>query len=284
MKKIASLIALLVLVPVGLQAQIKFETGTFAAAMEKAKKEKKPIFVDVYASWCGPCKRMAATAFMDKKVGEFYNQNYISIQIDAEKASDGPATAAQFGVDAYPTLLYFSPEGTLVKKVVGSMDAEQLLTRGEEVLHPEKTPGFAASKKFHSSKKSRTDLKDYLAVLLDTDSDSLEQYTELYYKQYADLNLDDPVEFEVFFMQEGDPHKPLSREFMEHPEKFDDGIYPAKLEMFVQQSFTKAVEQKDFSIVENAVRLVFPYLAKAIDGIPEVESYLQYVRTEYDKL
>lgn len=36
---------------------ILFFNGTFKEALLEAKKENKPIFLDVYATWCGPCKK-----------------------------------------------------------------------------------------------------------------------------------------------------------------------------------------------------------------------------------
>ncbi len=274
---------LLFLAMTGAQAQIQFETGTLAAALAKGKKENKPVFVDVYAVWCGPCKRMAATAFKDPQVSAYYNENFISIQIDAEHAADGPSTAMTYQVNAYPTLLYFTPDGQLAKKVVGAMDAQMLLARGEEVAYPEKSPGFITAKAYHDSKKTRNDLKTYIGALIDIDSDSADAYTATYYQKYKDLNLDDEVEFEVFFMQENDPESALGKQFIEHPEKVDPSVYAGKIQQFVQESFTAAVEAKDFSIVEKTIRLTLPHLQKAMDGVPDVETYLQYVRSEYDK-
>ncbi len=48
-----------------LPAQIEFFHGTWQEGLQEAKKTGKPIFVDAYAKWCGPCKRMAKTTFMD---------------------------------------------------------------------------------------------------------------------------------------------------------------------------------------------------------------------------
>ena len=56
---------------------IQFFTGTWDEALEKAKEENKLIFLDAYASWCGPCKRMSKSVFTDEKVGEFFNANFI---------------------------------------------------------------------------------------------------------------------------------------------------------------------------------------------------------------
>ena len=40
-----------------------FEKGTLKELLAKAAKEKKYLFVDVYATWCGPCKAMATQVF-----------------------------------------------------------------------------------------------------------------------------------------------------------------------------------------------------------------------------
>lgn len=64
---------------------IKFENGSWKEVLEKAKQSNKPIFVDVYTSWCGPCKKMSKEIFVLPEVGKTYNSNLICYGIDAEK-------------------------------------------------------------------------------------------------------------------------------------------------------------------------------------------------------
>ena len=64
---------------------IQFQTLTLEAAKAKALETGKLIFIDVHASWCGPCKMMARGPFKDEKVGKIYNDNFINLKIDAEK-------------------------------------------------------------------------------------------------------------------------------------------------------------------------------------------------------
>lgn len=113
---------------------IQFFTGTWQQAIDKAKKENKYIFLDAYASWCGPCKMMKHKTFTDKAVGDFYNKHFVCVAIDMEKPGDGPSLADKFSVEAYPTLIYFHPDGKLIGKAMGFRKSKEFLEMGEQVV------------------------------------------------------------------------------------------------------------------------------------------------------
>ena len=112
---------------------IEFHHGTFAEAKAKAAKENKIIFVDAYAKWCGPCKWMAANTFTDTEVGEYFNDNFIPVKMDME-VGEGRTLARQWGIRAYPTLLFFDAEGKEVHRDLGAKKKEQLLQLGKTVV------------------------------------------------------------------------------------------------------------------------------------------------------
>lgn len=117
--------------------QINFIENSWDLAVKKAKKEHKYIFVDVYAVWCGPCKLLKNTTFKDKKIANFFNQNFVNISIDAEKG-EGIKLAERWEVEVYPTLLILDSDGVIVAQGQGYVEAKALLDFGQNVLKDQK--------------------------------------------------------------------------------------------------------------------------------------------------
>ncbi len=103
-----------------------FTEGTFAEICAKAKKEKKNIFFDAYASWCGPCKMLKRDVFTTKTAGDFFNKKFINVAMDMEKG-EGVALAPAFQISAYPTLLILNHKGEIIGRTMGYQSAEKLI-------------------------------------------------------------------------------------------------------------------------------------------------------------
>lgn len=112
---------------------IEFEKGSWEEVLAKAKEENKVIFVDAYATWCGPCKYMSYNIFPMKEVGAYYNANFINYKYDMEKGT-GPGFANKYKVSAYPTFLFIDGDGNVVHRAVGGRQADALIALGEEAL------------------------------------------------------------------------------------------------------------------------------------------------------
>lgn len=126
---------------------IQFFEGDWQAALEKAKKEKKLIFMDAYASWCGPCKMMARGTFTKKDVGEFFNANFINVKMDMEKHAEGRRLSNKYQLQAYPTLYFINGDEELVLQEIGYQKPGQLLAIGKKVVNMGTTPESGGKRK-----------------------------------------------------------------------------------------------------------------------------------------
>lgn len=112
---------------------IKFEHITLEEAKKLAAENEQLIFIDCYTSWCGPCKKMAATSFMNEEVGEVFNESFVNLKVDIEKDADGPELARLYKIKAYPTLLIIDSKGKLIKEVVGFQTEDKLISLANSV-------------------------------------------------------------------------------------------------------------------------------------------------------
>ena len=124
MKKILSL-NLLFLVSVTFFGQVNFIKDDLNHALAKAKAEKKYIIVDVYADWCGWCKKMDATTFKDDEVSNFINSNMVALKLNSD-VGDGVEFARKHNVTGLPTIVYLDSKGALVRVVPGYKTSSQL--------------------------------------------------------------------------------------------------------------------------------------------------------------
>ncbi len=112
---------------------IEFFQGSWAEALEEARRQEKMLFVDAYAQWCGPCKRMARDVFPREEVGAFFNKHFINVKMDMEHG-EGPSFGQKYPVSAYPTLFFIDYTGEVILQVRGARDVEGLLELGRKAL------------------------------------------------------------------------------------------------------------------------------------------------------
>lgn len=148
MKKLITItFASLLFYSIDLIAQgIKFEENlSWTQIQAKAKTENKYIFVDTYATWCGPCKVMSADVFPKKEVGDFINDRFISVKVQMDQTindnelvnkwyTDAKFIGERYKINAYPTILFFSPDGHVAGRSTGYKDTNQLITEARNAI------------------------------------------------------------------------------------------------------------------------------------------------------
>ena len=166
MRKIISGLFIFINVFILAQDEIKFQDIPFKDLIAKAKKENKLVFIDAYASWCGPCKMMEKNIFTKKSVGDFYNKNFVNARIDMEKG-EGREVAQKFGVRSYPTYLFLNGDGELVSQNYGYMEESLFLAMAQEINAPNNKKG-SLKERFANGEKD----KDFLINIMKLNSSS----------------------------------------------------------------------------------------------------------------
>ena len=139
MKKLIFLFSLFIAFQAVAQEGIRFRHCSWEEAKAMAKKEKKPIFIDFYTQWCGPCLNMAENIFTLGSVGNFYNDHFVCLKIDAE-TGEGVELAKKYEVASFPTFVFVNPKTEKAIHISGSnQDRETFLFTGASALDPKKT-------------------------------------------------------------------------------------------------------------------------------------------------
>ena len=147
-----------------LQAQgINFETSGWQEILAKAKAEKKLVFLDAYASWCGPCKKLSNSTFPDPEVGAFFNQHFVNAKIDMEKG-EGVELSEKFKVAAFPTLIFVDSNGVEVHRAMGYLSPEQLIEVGKKAINPSTQSG-TMKRRYEEGDRDPAFVREYLASL-----------------------------------------------------------------------------------------------------------------------
>lgn len=182
--KILSLLLIQCLLSVAAYADgVRFFHGSWSQVMAESRRQNKPIFVDVYTTWCGPCKLMSAQAFPNARVGSRMNDNFINYKIDAEKG-EGQTVAQRYGVQAFPTSLFISIEGKLIRRTLGYNGIDWFLAEAQRALSDANESHTMAlwNKKFDAGDRSPAFLKGMLLKQAEYDrptGDVLDEYVTI---------------------------------------------------------------------------------------------------------
>ncbi len=114
-------------------------------ALEKSKTEKRKILVDLYTDWCGWCKHMDSTTFVDPKVAKYLNEHYYPVKFNAEQDNDivfkdktykfkkngarGYHELAIFWLNnrlSFPTTVFLDENLQVIQPVPGYQDASKM--------------------------------------------------------------------------------------------------------------------------------------------------------------
>ena len=110
----------------------------YDVGLAKAKKEGKHLFVDFTAKWCGYCKKMEKTTFIEPEIVKMLNTEFVSVKVDGDsekeldiegyKITEKNLSRMDYKVRGYPTFWFVDPQGTRLGALSGYQESANLMT------------------------------------------------------------------------------------------------------------------------------------------------------------
>ncbi|WP_456392140.1 DUF255 domain-containing protein [Persephonella sp.] len=129
---------------------------TFEKGMELARKENRPVLLDIYAQWCHWCNVMENTTYRDKRVMQIIKKHYIPVRVDSEER---PEINRMYNQGGLPSTVILTPEGKVVwGGIYVPPDKMVVILERFAQLEPEKLKAIAEE----NEKKANRALKRFL--------------------------------------------------------------------------------------------------------------------------
>ena len=97
------------------------------ATLDKVLKTDKPVVIDFWAEWCGPCRMVAPII---EQLAEEYKDNVIVGKIDVDENNEA---TTKYGIRNIPTILFIK-KGQVMDKIVGAVDKRLFVDKINKLL------------------------------------------------------------------------------------------------------------------------------------------------------
>ena len=204
----------------GQEGIVFMENQPWSEVLQKAKEQNRLIFMDCYTVWCGPCKGLAKDIFPQKKVGDFFNANFVNAKYDMEKG-DGKMLREKYKeyIIGFPTLLLIDQNGNVVHQMAGYHKADELIAGMKAGLEGKTLA--AMQKKYESGARDFETIRDYVAALNGAfKKDEIRNILTDYLKIIPVEKLQDRDMWTLVGRYVVDPYSEAYRYVFDHIEKF----------------------------------------------------------------
>lgn len=146
------------------ESKIDFKKLTLEQAMAEAKAQSKLIYVDLSATWCGPCQRLKKVTFPNPMVADFMNQYFINIAFECDVDEISKEYRTKYKTSAFPSHLILDEKGELMHKFVGFLEPNDFVVELEKGTGKSKGLHYYNSK-YLAGERSPEFMHEYIVTL-----------------------------------------------------------------------------------------------------------------------
>jgi len=244
-------------------------------AKENALKSGKDIFLDIYATWCGPCKMMDSDVYTVAEVGNFFNASYINLKVDGE-SDFGTVLASQYKLTAYPSMYFINSSEELLYEAVGYRAPEALIETGKLVKESGKRY-MELNSKYSLSALSESETEEYMVLLGKFENKNiLAALAAEKIKAFTESDILNPANKAILIAVAGDIESFPVQTVMKNAATLATSWGQEDLSQYLSSAFDltmqRAAQNADSALMEKiAIQLVPVYMMGNPDRIPEAQ-------------
>jgi len=277
-----ALVFMILGIPGMVPAQVLFTEVAGLEEMEEARQRatnhQLPLFVDIYADWCAPCKVMDNQVYTDPEVATYMNDHFINVRLDGE-TDYGRKYAADHELQGYPSMFIFSPDGEMISRIIGFTEAGKLLESLVSTVE-----NYALVKKYRPKyEKGKLKGKEFVQYINATRKMGNDGQAEILASEYMQsmkgkkLSVPD-IQVIAYYLTTDHRWWP---EFSGDPGRLREVLgedYMLAIEKTYNNSLVKAVEKEDIGLISSMANEIPPMVRDEETSTWDLRTlpYLQY--------
>jgi thioredoxin-related protein len=259
---------------------IVFRQISYADLFEMAQKEQKGVMLYFHFDGCGACIKMEKTAFKDKSVINYFNENFINFEINTLKG-EGIEINKLYNIKLHPTFIFFDKNGNELHRLVGVFSPEEFYKQANNaLLSRQNLTNYKVQ--YIAGNRESDFLYEYAYMLRDAhelDSTVVNEYLDATAK--SDYALEKNIKFiyefcihnfKIFIPYDNPRFNFLLNNKNLFYEHLDSNQVKTRIVWILNRAINKAIEEKDEATFDQIIEILKEYdngeqyLFKEMDG------------------
>lgn len=277
------LVLIALMLPFTSFSQVDFMEVVTEADMEAARKKANDgmllLFVDVYATWCGPCKMMDAQVYPDPELSAYMNEHFVNVRMDGE-TDFGRKYAAGQQLQGYPSMFIFGDDGARITSVVGYKAATELLPILKSLVENSRILKTYRVKEENST-LSLEEYADYISLEREMGNQIKAERLagEYIRKKLGEEELrDSDIRVVAYYTDLEDSWWPLFATDYERVKKVLGKEIVPVMETIYNNTLAKAIEQQNIVLISRMANELSPLLEPEVESRADLKTlpFIQY--------